>query len=76
MIPTIGINELLIIFAILALLFGASKVPELARAAGKSIGEFRKARAEAEAEAKKLEEELKLGEEEEKVFVENLRERR
>lgn len=38
-----GMGELVIILLIVLILFGASRVPEIARALGKSIGEFRKA---------------------------------
>lgn len=46
----IGTQELLIVFAVILLLFGASKLPELARSMGKAAGEFRKARMESEKE--------------------------
>jgi len=39
----IGTQELIWIFAILFLLFGASKLPALARSLGKSMREFKKA---------------------------------
>ena len=48
----IGTQELIIILALVLLLFGASKLPELARSMGKSIGEFKKARIESEKEIK------------------------
>jgi sec-independent protein translocase protein TatA len=38
-----GMGELLIILLIVLLLFGASRLPEIARALGKSIKEFKKA---------------------------------
>lgn len=38
----IGAPELLLILLILLLLFGASKLPEIAKALGKSIKEFKK----------------------------------
>lgn len=38
----IGFQELLVILLILLLLFGANKVPELAKGLGKAIGEFKK----------------------------------
>lgn len=48
----IGTQELVIIFAVILLLFGASKLPELARSMGKAAGEFKKARMETENELK------------------------
>ncbi len=56
--------HVLILLLILILLFGAKRIPDLARALGRSIGEFKKGRAEGEqeakdAEAKKLEAEKK-----------------
>lgn len=38
-----GMQELVVILIIVLLLFGASKLPEIARALGKSIKEFKKA---------------------------------
>ncbi len=38
-----GMGELIVILLIILLLFGASKLPEIARALGKSIKEFKKA---------------------------------
>ena len=38
-----GMGELIVIFLIILLLFGAAKLPEIARALGKSIKEFKKA---------------------------------
>ncbi len=43
------------IFVIVLLLFGAKKIPELARGLGKSMGEFKKARTEFEDEIKRAE---------------------
>ncbi|HEX8389959.1 MAG TPA: twin-arginine translocase TatA/TatE family subunit [Candidatus Saccharimonadales bacterium] len=40
--PQIGPMELIIILAILLLLFGAKKLPELARSIGSSAGELKK----------------------------------
>lgn len=45
-------QELIVIFIIVLLLFGAKKIPELARGLGKSMGEFKKARQEFEDEIK------------------------
>lgn len=38
----IGIQELLIILLICLLIFGANKLPEIGRALGKTINEFKK----------------------------------
>ena len=43
----LGTTELIIILAVIILLFGARKLPELASSIGKSIQEFRKASKEA-----------------------------
>ncbi len=39
----LGTNELLIILAICILIFGASRIPQLARSLGSGIKEFKKA---------------------------------
>jgi len=41
--PTIGFWELILILLIVLLVFGAAKLPEIGRALGKAIREFRKA---------------------------------
>jgi TatA/E family protein of Tat protein translocase len=46
----LGGQEMLVIFLIVLLLFGAKKLPELARGIGKSMGEFKKAREDFEQE--------------------------
>lgn len=46
------------IFIIVLLLFGAKKLPELARGVGKSMGEFKKAREEFEREITRSEDEV------------------
>jgi len=38
----IGTQELIMIFGVVVLLFGATKLPELARSMGSSVGEFKK----------------------------------
>jgi sec-independent protein translocase protein TatA len=47
---SIGMPELLLIFAVLLLIFGGKKLPELARGLGKSIREFKKAASEVQEE--------------------------
>lgn len=42
MFSRIGLPELLLILAVLLLLFGARKIPDLARSLGRSIGEFKR----------------------------------
>ena len=44
----IGTQELIMIFGVVLLLFGANKLPELARSMGSSVGEFKKAQTESE----------------------------
>ena len=51
----IGTPEMIMIFIVILLLFGAKKLPELARGLGKSLGEFKKAKTD-------FERELTLGE--------------
>ncbi|MEE8403701.1 MAG: twin-arginine translocase TatA/TatE family subunit [Candidatus Hydrothermarchaeaceae archaeon] len=46
----VGPQELIVILAIIMLLFGASKIPELARSLGKAKGEFKKGIEEGEDE--------------------------
>lgn len=49
---------MIIIFLVVLLLFGAKKIPELARGLGKSMGEFKKAREEFEHEIQRSEAEV------------------
>jgi sec-independent protein translocase protein TatA len=42
----LGTQELMVILVVVLLLFGAQKLPELARGLGKSVSEFKKARSE------------------------------
>lgn len=46
----LGVPEVLLILAVLVLLFGAKKLPELAKGMGKSMKEFKKAMNEDEVE--------------------------
>lgn len=48
----IGTQELLIVFLIVLLLFGANRIPEIGRAMGKGIRDFKKATRELEDEFK------------------------
>ncbi len=60
--PNLGGPEMLVIFVIILLLFGAKKIPELARGLGKSMGEFKKAREDFEREITRSEEEVRIKE--------------
>lgn len=56
----LGYQELMIILVIVLLLFGAQKLPELARGLGKSVSEFKRGQQEDEgAKAEKTPEEKK-----------------
>mgnify|MGYP000604429653 CR=1 FL=1 len=46
----LGYPEMAVIFLIVLLLFGAKKIPQLARGLGKSMGEFKNAKDEFETE--------------------------
>ncbi len=48
--------ELVIIFLILVMLFGASRLPKLARSMGQSMGEFEKGREKVEQELDEMKE--------------------
>jgi sec-independent protein translocase protein TatA len=49
--PDIGVPELLIVLVVAFLLFGAKKLPELARSMGRSASEFKKGIREGGADA-------------------------
>lgn len=51
---TLGGPEILLLFLVIVLLFGAKKLPELARGLGKAKSEFQKATDEAEKEINKV----------------------
>jgi sec-independent protein translocase protein TatA len=66
MLGGIGAQELLLIFLVILLLFGAKRIPEIARGLGKGMSEFKKAMREAQDEitkpeipAKKIEDQAK-----------------
>ncbi len=46
----IGTMEIVLITGIAIVLFGASKIPELAKSCGRAIGEFKKSKLEVEKE--------------------------
>ncbi|XVH30969.1 Sec-independent protein translocase subunit TatA/TatB [Haloferacaceae archaeon DSL9] len=52
--PIPGGPELLIILLVLVLLFGANKIPKLARSTGQAMGEFKKGREEVETELREM----------------------
>ena len=43
-----GMTELLLILLVLMILFGAKRIPDLARSLGRSLSEFKKGRKEGE----------------------------
>jgi len=61
MVPTVPLQfgipggpELLVILLVAVLLFGANKIPKLARSTGEAIGEFQKGREEVEQELEEM----------------------
>jgi sec-independent protein translocase protein TatA len=56
----IGMPEMIMIFVVILLLFGAKKLPELARGIGKSMGEFKKARDDFEKEITRAETDVRV----------------
>ena len=55
----IGTSEVVLIVLVVILLFGANKIPELARSLGKATGEFKKGKQEIELESREVEKSLK-----------------
>lgn len=55
----VGILQLLIVILLIVLIFGAKKIPEIARALGRSSGEFKKGLKEGNAEATAKVDEIK-----------------
>ncbi|MBR0459298.1 MAG: twin-arginine translocase TatA/TatE family subunit [Victivallales bacterium] len=51
---SLGPGEIIVIVLIVLLLFGAKRIPELARSLGRASYEFKKAKHELEAEGKEL----------------------
>ncbi len=46
MIRNFGLTEILLVLLVLVLLFGARRIPDLARSLGRSLSEFKKGRRE------------------------------
>jgi len=57
-----GGTELIVILLIAVLLFGANKIPKLARSTGQAMGEFQKGREQVEQELEQLQEGATLDE--------------
>jgi sec-independent protein translocase protein TatA len=57
--PVPGGMEMVVILLVLVLLFGANKIPKLARSTGQAMGEFQKGRQQVEQELEEMEEEVK-----------------
>ncbi|WP_054584026.1 twin-arginine translocase TatA/TatE family subunit [Halolamina pelagica] len=55
-VPIPGGPELIIILLVLVLLFGANKIPKLARSTGQAMGEFQKGRQELNEELEEMKE--------------------
>ena len=56
--PVPGGMEMVVILLIAVLLFGANKIPKLARSTGQAMGEFQKGRQQVEQELENMEEEV------------------
>lgn len=56
---SLGWPEILLIFLVVLILFGAKRIPELARGLGKGLNEFRKAKDEFDHEIRKSTEEFR-----------------
>jgi len=54
--PVPGGMEMVVILLIAVLLFGANKIPKLARSTGQAMGEFKRGRQQVEEELKEFEE--------------------
>jgi sec-independent protein translocase protein TatA len=62
MLGGIGAQELILIFLVILLLFGARRIPEIASGLGKGLKEFKKAMKETQDEIEKAGEEKKSDE--------------
>ncbi len=54
-----GPMEIALVFVVIIILFGAAKIPELARSLGKATGEFKKGQKEIEHELTEVEKSIK-----------------
>lgn len=68
-----GYEWIFIIFVILIVIFGAKKIPELARSFGKATSEFEKARIESKNELEKIKNEDRLSREKLESIADALR---
>ena len=59
MFGNLGAGEIILIVLVILLLFGAKKIPELARGIGKGMGEFKKGLKDVEDEIKNAEKDTK-----------------
>jgi sec-independent protein translocase protein TatA len=60
---TIGTFEVVLIAVLIVLLFGGKKIPELMKGLGKGVKSFKQGVAEAEAEVKKIQNEIEKSDE-------------
>jgi len=65
-----GVQEMAIILLIAVLLFGANKIPKLARSTGQAMGEFQKGREQVEQELEEIKDGPSVGEDDEDVAAE------
>ena len=56
---SLGIQEITLILVVILLLFGAKRIPELAKALGRASYEFKKAKETIKKEANEIENEIK-----------------
>ncbi len=57
----LGTQEIILMALVIIILFGASKIPQLARSLGKATGEFKRAKHETERELMDIEKPVKEG---------------
>jgi sec-independent protein translocase protein TatA len=69
--PVPGGMELVVILLIAVLLFGANKIPKLARSTGEAMGEFQKGRQEVEQELEEMKEGGTTSDEEDSLNLED-----